>query len=431
MILLNLFAAAFFKKRQTIIDNEKAQIYCAERVVVIMDILKAKQLVIEAGERLVETGLIARTWGNVSCRVDDKSFVITPSGKPYIGLKPEDIVQVSIEDLEYTGNVKPSSEKGVHAEVYKAHSDAGFVIHTHQKLASAISVLGLKELKITDEESKKVIGDKIAFGVYGLPGTKKLKNGVTQALESGNSKAIILPHHGAVCFGKDSEEAFLCATTLENVSREYILGKYEKLFGVIVETIEEFSKNLSKYEFSGKKTIAVFGSRCYNSSCVRENNSIEFNSLDGSQKKIVSLTENLSGEEKIHKDIYLARSDINSIIHSVAPEVVAVSSSAKKLEPLLDDFAQLIGPTVKASGEDSASCVSALKGRHAILLENKGALCCGANLGDAQAVEMIMEKSCLAKLSASIFEADEKINFIEAKLMRFVYLKKYSKKAQQ
>lgn len=104
-----------------------------------MDILQAKKEVIAAGLRLVEKGLIARTWGNVSCRVDENSFVITPSGKPYEGLTPDDIVEVKIDTLSYEGNVKPSSEKGVHAEVYKAHPEAGFVIHTHQKFASIIS----------------------------------------------------------------------------------------------------------------------------------------------------------------------------------------------------------------------------------------------------------------------------------------------------
>ena len=44
-----------------------------------MDIMEAKQLVIKAGIEVVEYGLIARTWGNISCRVDDKKFVITPS----------------------------------------------------------------------------------------------------------------------------------------------------------------------------------------------------------------------------------------------------------------------------------------------------------------------------------------------------------------
>ena len=40
-----------------------------------MDILTAKKEVIAAGKKLVETGLIARTWGNVSCRVDDHNLL--------------------------------------------------------------------------------------------------------------------------------------------------------------------------------------------------------------------------------------------------------------------------------------------------------------------------------------------------------------------
>ena len=82
-----------------------------------MDELKAKELVIKAGLDLIENGLIARTWGNVSCRVDEKSFVITPSGRPYESLTPKDIVLCSVEDASYTGDIKPSSEKGIHALV--------------------------------------------------------------------------------------------------------------------------------------------------------------------------------------------------------------------------------------------------------------------------------------------------------------------------
>ena len=56
-----------------------------------MDIITAKQKVIEAGKLLVEEGLIQRTWGNVSCRVSDTQFVITPSGMDYLSLSPEKI----------------------------------------------------------------------------------------------------------------------------------------------------------------------------------------------------------------------------------------------------------------------------------------------------------------------------------------------------
>ena len=48
-----------------------------------MDEFTAKELVVKAGLELVRNGLIARTWGNVSCRLDDKTFAITPSGRSY------------------------------------------------------------------------------------------------------------------------------------------------------------------------------------------------------------------------------------------------------------------------------------------------------------------------------------------------------------
>ena len=80
-----------------------------------MEIMQAKELVIKAGKELVASGLIARTWGNISCRISDTQFVITPSGRAYETLTPEEIVLVNIEDLEYDGEIKPSSEKGIHA----------------------------------------------------------------------------------------------------------------------------------------------------------------------------------------------------------------------------------------------------------------------------------------------------------------------------
>ena len=76
-----------------------------------MEIMQAKELVVRAGKQLVESGLIARTWGNVSCRVSDTQFVITPSGRAYETLTPEEIVLVNIADLSYDGDVKPSSPR--------------------------------------------------------------------------------------------------------------------------------------------------------------------------------------------------------------------------------------------------------------------------------------------------------------------------------
>lgn len=399
-----------------------------------MDVLTAKQLVIAAGEKLVETGLIARTWGNVSCRVDDKTFVITPSGKPYIGLTPDDIVEVAINTLEWGGNVKPSSEKGIHAEVYKAYPEAGFVIHTHQKVASAVSALS-NGIESVVGEAAKLIGNVIHLGGYGLPGTKKLKKGVTNALKLSPSKAVIMAHHGALCFGKDSDEAFEVANSLEKVCADYILENAKSKLGLKSDNLDDFCTEIADKLTKSQKTVEIDKSMLYNSTCNRESGEIVFtNQTDGSE---ISMPINggagvaaLAEIAEAHRDIYNACPKFNNIIHNASNEVVAVSRLGKTMKPLLDDFAQICGPTVKcAKSYDKAA--KAIKGKNAVLIKDKGALCCGANEGDAQAVDMIMSKSGLTLLTTKVFGKSKAINPAEAWLMRIVYTLKYSKQASK
>jgi len=168
---------------------------------------KARDLVIKAGHELIEKKLIARTWGNISARISDTEFVITPSGRSYEDLKPEELVKVSISDCSYEGDIKPSSEKGIHADVYGARPDVDFVIHTHQLYATAVSVEG------KDTEFALCAG-------YGLPGTKSLRKKVTSAINRDTSKNVILmQRHGALCLGASYEDAFENADRLEEQSK--------------------------------------------------------------------------------------------------------------------------------------------------------------------------------------------------------------------
>ena len=399
-----------------------------------MDVLTAKKLVIEAGEKLVETGLIARTWGNVSCRVDDKTFVITPSGKPYIGLTPDDIVEVAIETLEWSGDIKPSSEKGVHAEVYKEYPEAGFVIHTHQKAASIISAL--KEgIDNVAGEAKSIIGDKIFIGVYGLPGTKKLKKGVSSALKMSPSKAVIMAHHGAVCFGKDLDEAFEVASSLEKVCTEYILASAKAKLGINSDNLGDFCAKMARKITNSEKTVEIEKSMLYNSSIDREKGKITLkNAADGSEisMDLADGTTNGAVAEtaNAHREVYISRPDFNYIIHNGEKETVAASSLGKTMKPLLDDFAQICGTKIKTVN-DYDKIGKAIKGKNAVLLKDQGALCCGAVEGDAEAVDMIMSKASVTLLGSKVFGEPKAINPVEALLMRVIYLKKYSKQAEK
>lgn len=68
---------------------------------------EARLLVVRAGRRLLEAGLAARTWGNVSARVSDTHFVITPSGEAYEDLRPERLVRVRIAEAPIPGRSGP------------------------------------------------------------------------------------------------------------------------------------------------------------------------------------------------------------------------------------------------------------------------------------------------------------------------------------
>lgn len=399
-----------------------------------MDIMTAKETVITAGKRLVESGLIARTWGNVSCRVDENSFVITPSGRSYETLTPDEIVLVKIDDLSYDGDVKPSSEKGIHAQAYKLRPEINFVIHTHQMNASAISFLG-SDINCVPAESRDIIGSDIPVASYGLPGTGKLKKGVTEALERSNSKAAIMAHHGAVCLGVDYEDAFKVASELEKVCDGYLKNTFYNAMGRTAQTVEEIADYFAAINVR-QEEYAQYDP--YTSE--REGETMNMYDEDGNVTRINLLTgENISGGDypetmELHRAVYRCRKDVNSVIHSKKPEIVAVSKIGKTMKPLLDDFAQLIGVTVRGAEYDPGNTVKSakkvvrkLRGRNAVLLSGNGALCAAGDKSDAEAVEMVLEKGARTQISADLIGGAKAINPVEALLMRVVYKTKYSK----
>ena len=405
-----------------------------------MDIFEAKSEVVKAGLELVQSGLIARTWGNVSCRVDDEYFVITPSGRSYESLTPDDIVLVKIEDCSYESEIKPSSEKGIHAMAYKLRPDVNFVIHTHQKNASAVSFLGY-DINMVPEESRAVIGNDIPVASYGLPGTGKLRKGVTAALERSSSKAVVMAHHGALCVGTDYADAFAVARELEKVCEKFLLDRLDAVTGKVSENIAAVAEHIAEISEGAKKQAAIFDP--YTSE--RDGDTLVMSPVDGGETVRIDLStgietercENYPESAELHRAIYNARDDINCVIHSKKPEIVSASKIGGTFKPLLDDFAQLVGVTLKTGEYNPGNTIKTakkvvrkLKGRNAVLVKDNGAICAAGNKYDAEAVEMILEKEMRTDAAAKLFGGSKYINPVEAFVMRVVYKTKYSKKTE-
>lgn len=211
-----------------------------------------KKQVIEAGLKLVKEGLVARTWGNVSLKVDDNQMLITPSGRKYEDLTLDDIVLVDTQTSKYEGNIKPSSEHKLHSEIYKTRSGINAVIHTHQMNASTCAAARREVPPILDDMAQ-IIGATVRVAPYALPSTKKIVKATVKALKG--RMAALMANHGAVCIGRDMDEAFVVCQVLEKACKAFIEAEF--LGGA--KSINKFEAHLmhqiylKKYSAAAKK----------------------------------------------------------------------------------------------------------------------------------------------------------------------------------
>ncbi len=197
-----------------------------------------RRQIIEAGLRLLDSGLVSRTWGNISARLSETEFIITPSGRSYRSTLPEDLVAMGIADLSYDrSGLKPSSEHGIHAAAYRLRPKAGFVIHTHQFYASAVGA-ALKDAVVPESLAPAGKDLVIPCAGYGEPGTKDLWDKVENALASYPEKdCFLMARHGALVIGSSMEDAFAKALRLEEICRALFEDKVPEARGLSKEEL--------------------------------------------------------------------------------------------------------------------------------------------------------------------------------------------------
>ena len=175
---------------------------------------QARKSLVEAGRRLLAEGLVARSWGNLSVRLDNGSMAVTPSGIPYPELTEEMIVVVDLETGAWSGDWKPSGERKVHREIYRSRSEVHAVVHTHQSAASACAAARLPV---------PTRAGLVRCAPYALPGTKALTRGTVAAL--GQGPAVLMANHGVFTVGSDLEQAFRRIADLERDCADHLAAR--------------------------------------------------------------------------------------------------------------------------------------------------------------------------------------------------------------
>ena len=185
-----------------------------------VEVQSAREAIVAMGKELIERKLVAGSWGNISVKIADGVYAVTPSGRGYASQEPKDIVIIDNACSTLDGELTPSSESKLHTAIYSACPEAKAIIHTHSIYASALAAMR-KPVPAIIEDIVQIIGGRVNCAEYALPGTQELADNAVAALNG--RKAVLLANHGTVCWGKSLEDALIVSEILEKAAQIAII----------------------------------------------------------------------------------------------------------------------------------------------------------------------------------------------------------------
>lgn len=179
-----------------------------------------KVLICAFGKKLWQRGYVASNDGNLSIRLEDGTYLITPSGVSKGELRPEMIVHIDREGQLLSPSLyHPSSEWPMHLRCYEKRPDIGGVVHAHPVAATAFACARRPLDAPILGEFLMALG-KVPVAPYGRTGTMEIPEAITPLLR--DHDGILLANHGALTLGSDLETAYYRMESMEHTARIYL-----------------------------------------------------------------------------------------------------------------------------------------------------------------------------------------------------------------
>lgn len=172
-------------------------------------------------DKIYKSGLTTTSGGNISIIDDNGDVWVTPSAIDKGTLRSSDIVCVR-KDGTIEGRHKPSSEYPFHIAIYKRRPEIKAIIHAHPPALVSFSIV--RQIPNTNviPQAKHVCGP-IGYAPYALPGSEELGDVIANEFKKGVN-AVIMENHGTVVGGTDMTDAFQRFETIEFCARTLING---------------------------------------------------------------------------------------------------------------------------------------------------------------------------------------------------------------
>ncbi|MEJ2383095.1 MAG: class II aldolase/adducin family protein [Xanthomonadales bacterium] len=176
-----------------------------------------REALVATARAMNDSGLNRGTSGNLSLR-DGHGMLITPSGLPYDGLEPEDVVHVDARGV-VRGGGRPSTEWRFHHDIYRARPDVGAILHAHPVHCTALACLN-RPIPAFHYMVAVAGGRDIRCAPYATFGTQALSDHVLQALDG--RQACLMANHGLLCCASTLPRALDRALEIESLAKTYL-----------------------------------------------------------------------------------------------------------------------------------------------------------------------------------------------------------------
>ncbi|KGQ24055.1 aldolase [Gallibacterium anatis CCM5995] len=178
-----------------------------------------KTQLVQLSRSLFERGFSVGGAGNISVKLDDNRFLVTPTGSSLGRLNEEEISVIDAEGKLLSGK-KPSKEYFFHLALYREKTECNAIVHLHSTYLTALSC----KADLDYDNAIKAFTPYYVMRVGRLPVIPYYRPGAAEigrdlAAKAKESKAFLLANHGVVVCGSDLRDAVDNSEELEETAK--------------------------------------------------------------------------------------------------------------------------------------------------------------------------------------------------------------------
>jgi 3-dehydro-4-phosphotetronate decarboxylase len=197
------------------------------------------------GASLFDRGLTAGSSGNISVRLQDGGWLMTPTNACLGALEPTRLSRLDAEGRLLSGDAA-TKEAFLHLSMYAERKDAAAVVHLHSSHATAVSIL-------RDLDPNDVLPALTAYYVmrvgrlplvpYFAPGDPDLAHAVRHLASTHH--AVLLANHGPVVAGTSLANAQYATEELEETAKLFLMLQNQALRLLTAEQIADLRRRFT------------------------------------------------------------------------------------------------------------------------------------------------------------------------------------------